>query len=197
MTMLDLAQKRRSCYELTDKIPLSQEELIHLVQEAVKQAPSAFNSQSARVVILLGEKHHHFWHLVSEELKKIVPPERFAPTAQKISSFAAGYGTLLFFEDWAAVEALQVRFAAYAENFPTWAYQANGMLEYIIWTALAERNIGASLQHYNPLVDHAVAHAFDVPHTWKLIAQMPFGAIAQPPQEKEHMPLALRVRVEK
>lgn len=193
MTLLELAQKRRSCYNLTNQIPLSQAQLVELVQTAVKHAPSAFNSQSARVLALLADKHHTFWQLALQELKKIVPPENFAPTAEKIAAFDAAYGTLLFFEDWTTVENLQARFPTYKDNFPIWAYQANGMLEYLVWTALAERNIGASLQHYNPLVDKAVARVFRVPPSWKLVAQMPFGQVAQPPAGKDFLPLEARV----
>ena len=197
MTILDLAQKRRSCYGLTNKIPLTQEQLVELVQTAVKHAPSAFNSQSSRVLVLLGKKHHAFWQLTLNELKKIIPAENFTPTAEKIASFEAAYGTLLFFEDWTAVENLQARFAAYKDNFPVWAYQANGMLEYLIWTALAEQHIGASLQHYNPLVDEAVRREFNVPASWKLVAQMPFGEVSAPPQAKDFLPLDSRVIVKK
>ena len=30
---------------------------------------------------------------------------------------------------------------------------AAGMLQLAVWTALAEKGLGASLQHYNPLID--------------------------------------------
>lgn len=197
MTLLDLAKKRRSCYALKNQIPLTQPQLLCLVREAVKQAPSAFNSQSARVMVLLGEKHHLFWQLVTQALQKMVPAENWNKTAEKINAFDRAFGTLLFFEDWSAVIKLQAEFPAYEERFVLWAYQSNGMLEYLIWLALAEQNIGASLQHYNPLVDRAVAQHFGVPSSWRLVAQMPFGAVEQAPQKKEFLPLAPRVRVEK
>ena len=197
MTLLELAQKRRSCYALTNTIPFTEEQLVSLVQTAVKYAPSAFNSSSSRVLVLLREKHHAFWRLTQNELQKIIPPEKFTPTAEKLAAFDKAFGTLLFFEDWTIVENLQNRFPAYKDNFPTWAYQANAMLEYVIWTALAEQKIGASLQHYNPLVNAAVQREFKVPSTWKLIAQMPFGEVTVPPEEKTFLPLDPRVRVEK
>jgi hypothetical protein len=193
--ILQSALKRRSRYQLTDKSPLSNAKIVALVQEAVKQAPSAFNSQSTRVLVLFGKKHTQFWKLVKEELKKIVPASSFAPTEAKINSFAAAYGTLLFFEDWQTVEALQHKFPAYQENFPLWAYQANAMAEYLIWTSLAEHGLGASLQHYNPLVDRAVAETFAVPSSWKLIAQMPFGVCVGDDGAKEFMPIEERVKV--
>lgn len=197
MSLVDVAKKRRSCYALTNSIPLTDKQLVELVEQAILYAPSAFNSQSARVMILLGEQHHLFWKLVREELKKIVPAENFLPTAEKVAAFDRAHGTLLFLEDWTVVRDLQERFPTYRDNFPIWAYQSNGMLEYLIWMAFAERNIGASLQHYNPLVDEAVMHRWHVPATWKLVAQMPFGNIETAPAEKEFLPLSLRMRVEK
>ncbi len=194
-SFLNLVQQRRSRYALSDKSPLTDEQLKNLLEETVKQAPSAFNSQSARVLLLLSKKHTQFWQLVRGELQKVVPAEKFAPTEEKIKSFAAGYGTILFFEDWPTVEKLQETFPAYKDNFPVWAYQANGMLEFMVWTALAEEGIGASLQHYNPLIDKAVEETFNVPADWKLVAQMPFGAPTAPAGEKDFLPLDERVRV--
>ena len=40
----------------------------------------------------------------------------------------------------------------YADNFANWSVQTNAMHQFAIWTALSSK-IGASLQHYNPLVD--------------------------------------------
>ena len=41
------------------------------------------------------------------------------------------------------------------------------------------------LQHYNPIVDEATASEFDIPKTWKLIAQMPFGDVREEAKEKK------------
>ena len=54
------------------------------IREAVKHSPSAFNSQSSRVVTLYGESHAKFWNLVREALRKIVPAEAFAGTNAKL-----------------------------------------------------------------------------------------------------------------
>ena len=195
MTLLELAQKRRSCYALGNHIALTPQQITELVEQAVRQTPSAFNSQSARVLILLDEQHQRFWHLIKTALQKIVPPENFTPTEEKITGFSKAVGTLLFYEDWSAVEDLQRRFPLYKDYFPTWAYQANGMLEYLIWLALTEQNIGASLQHYNGLIDDEIARSFQVHSTWKLVAQMPFGNVVAPSQEKDFLPIDMRVRV--
>lgn len=46
---------RRSYYALSNKSLVSNEEIEEIVKFAVKNIPSAFNSQSTRVVLLLGD----------------------------------------------------------------------------------------------------------------------------------------------
>ncbi len=187
--------KRRSIYNLGNSLPMDNKVLTRLLEEAVKNAPSAFNSQSARIVLLLGKNHQRLWEITKTELQKIVPAEKFKPTAQKIASFAQAYGTVLYFEDEDTVRELQNSFPAYKDNFPLWSLQSSGMLQYIIWTLFAEHGIGASLQHYNPLIDEAVKTEWQLPAQWKLIAQMPFGNIEAPAGEKSFLPLSERIKI--
>jgi Predicted oxidoreductase related to nitroreductase len=129
-------------------------------------------------------------------LRKIVPAEAFSATENKIDgAFAAGYGTVLYFEDQTVVKGLQDAFAAYAENFPVWSNHTSAMHQLSIWTMLEEVGFGASLQHYNPLIDEEVAKEWSLPSTWKLVAEMPFGIPTQGPGEKEFKPLNERVKV--
>lgn len=191
---LEAVKKRRSRYALTEQSPLKRTELEALIKTCVKYAPSAFNSQGARLLVLFGKQHHLFWQMVKDILRERVPADKFGATEQKLDSFSAGYGTVLFFEDHAAAAKLQEEFPAYRDTFPVWALQSNGMLEYIVWTALEAAGFGASLQHYNPLVDEAVRRTFGVPESWALLAQMPFGVPFAPPQEKTFLPLDERVK---
>ncbi|MCV5410491.1 nitroreductase, partial [Escherichia coli] len=71
-------------------------------------------------------------------------------------SFRAGFGTVLFFEDTDVIKDLQQKFALYADNFPIWSEHATGIAQFAVWTTLAQEKVGASLQHYNPLIDEAV-----------------------------------------
>ena len=82
------------------------------------------------------------------------------------------------------VKGLQEQFALYADNFPIWAEQSNGMAQFAVWTALADAGVGASLQHYNPLVDEVVRKHWGVHGNWQLRAQMPFGSNEAPFPEK-------------
>ena len=195
MSFAKLIEKRRTIYGLGNELPISESEVESIVEHAVKHTPSAFNSQSARVVVLFGDAHDKLWSITMENLRKIVPAENFAPTEARIGGFAGGAGTVLFFEDQSVVEYLMENFALYAKNFPIWSEQSSGMLQYVVWTSLAEVNVGASLQHYNEVIASDVASAFDIPETWKLIAQMPFGNIASPAGDKEFQPLENRFKV--
>lgn len=193
--LLKLIEQRRSIYALGKNEVLPQHDLTVLIEKIVKFMPSAFNSQSARAVVLYAESHDKLWNIVEEALKKEVPASAFEKTAKKIASFRAGFGTILFFEDQSTVKALQKDFPLYAANFPVWSEQSGGMLQFAVWMALAENGIGASLQHYNPLIDDAVRNEWKLPKSWKLLAEMPFGSIKEPAEEKTFLPIEERVRV--
>ena len=81
-----------------------------------------------------------------------------------------------------------------ADNFPTWSNQASGMHQLVVWTALEAEGLGASLQHYNPLIDDEVKREWNILGNWKLIAQMPFGNLTSPVGEKEFQALEDRVK---
>lgn len=173
---LEAITQRRTQYALGRNVSQTPAELTALIQEAVRQAPSSFNSQSSRAVILHGEQSVAFWDIVKDELRKIVPADAFAGTEAKINSFAAGTGTVLFYEDQDVVKGLQESFPLYADNFPIWSEHSTAIAQYAVWVALSQAGVGASLQHYNPLPDAAVAAKWNVPASWKLRAQMPFGS---------------------
>lgn len=65
----------------------------------------------------------------------------------------------------------------------------------MVWTSLEIEGLGASLQHYNELIEADVKREWKVPADWKLISQMPFGKPTAPAGEKEFMPLEERVKV--
>lgn len=195
MDFFNAVRKRRSIYALQNKATLEQKEIIDFIDFALLNAPSAFNCQSARLIITFGESHAKVWDIVKRTLKALIPPEKFPPTEEKIKAFAKAYGTVLFFEDAKITEEMQKKFPSYKDNFPVWAQQGNGMLQYMIWTGLANLGMGANLQHYNPIIDAEIAKAFQTPPSWKLIAQMPFGEALGEAGVKEMIPPEQRIKV--
>ncbi|MCH4095325.1 MAG: nitroreductase family protein [Acidaminococcus provencensis] len=186
---------RRTNYALGKNIPVSKEQVVETVQKLVHEVPSAFNMQSGRIIIATGENHDKIWNITMETLRKIVPAEAFGRTEDKIKGFAAVYGTILYFDETATVKNMQEQFPAYADNFPIWAQQANGMMQFAIWTALTDLGLGVNIQHYNPLIDEEVKKTFGVPDSWQLIAEMPFGEALQAPNAITKLPIDERVKV--
>lgn len=186
---------RYSVYQISDQKVVSEERIEEVVKFAVEHTPYAFNSQSGRVVVLFNENHDKLWEITKQELKKIVPEQDFSGTEARINSFKAGYGTVLFFEDQSIVRGLQEQMELYKDNFPIWSEQASGMLQYIVWTALEAEGLGATLQHYNPLIDQGVRAEWGIPEDWLLRAQMPFGKPEGERPAKEQQPIEDRVKI--
>lgn len=143
-TFAEAMAHRRSYYSIGSDSPVLDEEIVHIIREAVKNVPSAFNSQSTRIVLLLGDEH-----------KK----------------------------------------PSYKDNFPTWSQHTSAMHQFAIWTMLEDMGLGASLQHYNPLIDDEVRRTWNLPDNWMMIAQMPFGTPTGEPGEKEFEDLSKRIKI--
>lgn len=194
-TFLDAVKKRRTHYALSKDLSVSLDQVKQIVTDAVAHVPAAFNSQSSRVAVLAGKHHDELWDEVLRILQGIVTdPEAWKGTAQRIAGFKAAAGTVLFFEDQDVVAGLQKAAPLYADNFPLWSLQSTGMLQFAVWTALHDAGLGASLQHYNPLIDSWVAQKIGAPASWKLWAQMPFGKAVAGPKDKETAPVESRVK---
>ena len=193
----DSIKDRRTYYQLSNQSPISDAEIQKIIEHVAYWAPSPFNSQSARMVLLLGENHKKLWELTKAELKKISKSEEaWKQTEAKVDgSFLAGYGTVLFFEDMSVVKGLQDKFPSYTEKFAQWSEHSTAINQILVWMALENEGFGASLQHYNPLIDEGIQQEWGISIVWKLIAQMPFGVPAGQPGEKTHEPLEKRVLV--
>lgn len=186
MDFLQALENRRSFYHLGKNTELTQKEIITVIKHCLKYTPAAFNFPTTNVIVAFGKQHEAIWQIVTDCLqeKLIKKEDTFALAKAKIDKFKSGLGTILYFEDTEVIDELKETYAMYAENFATWSSQANGMLQSNIWTALVDIKLGVNLQHYNPLIDEKIKEFFEVPDTWKLTAQMPFGSIEEQPKEK-------------
>lgn len=184
---------RRSIYGLSNQSPITDDEIKDMIRFAVLHVPSAFNTQTARLVLLLNEEHTKFWNLVKDTLRKMVPEESFPKTEAKIDkSFLFGYGTILFFEELNTVKEMQSLFPDYKDKFPEWSEHTSAMHQFALWCMLEDAGFGCNLQHYNPIIDDEVRSTWNLPDSWHLIAQMPFGIPTEEPGEKEFNPVEER-----
>lgn len=188
MKITESLELRRSYYNIKKELPVEESQVIELIRKVTELVPDAFNMKSSRVVLALGEKQDLLWDTIYDVFGGKVARE-------KIDSFKAGAGTVLYFYDREVVNQAQENFSRYAENFPDWARQSSAMLQISIWSGLRELGIGASLQHYNPVIDDKVRELFGLPESYVLIAQMPFGGIGEEPGAKEKEDIKKRVIV--
>ncbi|KIY01564.1 uncharacterized protein Z520_03116 [Fonsecaea multimorphosa CBS 102226] len=196
-TYLDLAANRRTIYNLTGESTISDAKLEELVKKTLLVTPSAFNTQSARIIVLLGEQHKKLWDIVKAALAPHVAgnAERAAATEAKLNSFQSAYASILFFEDPSTYDPLS-SFVTYADKFEAWREQGSGMNQLVLWTALEAAGLGVNVQHYNPLIDDEVKKTWSIDAKWKLIAQMVVGKPeGKRPAAKEQKPLESRYRV--
>ena len=195
VTLQQAFDERRSVYALGNELPVEPQAIVNMAERVLLHTPSAFNSQSSRLVVLFGAEHQQLWDIAEEKLRAAVGDGDFSGSKQKLDGFRAPAGTVLFYEDKNVTQSLQEQFALYADRFPVWAQQTSAMHQYAMWTELRTLNVGANLQHYNPLVDEDAAKAFAIPDSWELVAQMPFGNIVEPAGEKTYQPVSERMKV--
>ena len=195
VTLQQAFDERRSVYALGNELPVEPQAIVNMAERVLLHTPSAFNSQSSRLVVLFGAEHQQLWDIAEEKLRAAVGDGDFSGSKQKLDGFRAAAGTVLFYEDKNVTQSLQEQFALYADRFPVWAQQTSAMHQYAMWTELRTLNVGANLQHYNPLVDEDAAKAYAIPDSWELVAQMPFGNIVEPAGEKTYQPVSERMKV--
>ena len=81
---LTAVAERRSHYAIGNKAVTSDERIIDVLEQAVLHAPSAYNSQSTRVVLLLGKHHERLWTILMDIMRAKLSAEKFPRAEQNI-----------------------------------------------------------------------------------------------------------------
>ncbi|OJJ44114.1 hypothetical protein ASPZODRAFT_135584 [Penicilliopsis zonata CBS 506.65] len=199
--LIKLAESRRTIYQLGKNPVVPDSKVEDLVRAAILNVPSSFNTQSTRLVLLLNKDHDRLWDITIETFEGLVKsgtvPEDVwkERTLPKLQGMKAATGTVLFYEDPAHIKPFSEKFAIYKDHFAPWAEHSNAMHQYFLWTGLESLGFGANLQHYNPLIDAAVAKEWDLPTEWRLISQLVFGSPEGAPGEKTQKPVEERLKI--
>lgn len=92
-------ESRRTIYPLKNESPISDERIKEIVTMAIKHCPSAFNSQTGRVVVVSKKEHVKLWGAVKEVYKAMLPEDKYNGAKERFDMFQAAYGTvsLIFF----------------------------------------------------------------------------------------------------
>lgn len=192
-TVINSINHRRSITQLKTTVPFDKEVFSQMIQDVIKNTPSAFNSQSSAVLVIFEETHRQFWEVVRQRVNPLVSDEGAKNrTNQKIDGFKSGDGTVIFLENQTINQSLRERFPLYASSVDLWADQGQGFVQYGVWLALHEQGFGASLQHYNPLIDDYVYDNLSIDRHFKIVGQMPFGSFDDKPNPKKFIDLKQR-----
>jgi len=197
-TFFELTKARRSIYTLAKESTIPDAKVEEIVKFAVTWSPSTYNVQSARAVVLLKGEHDKLWEIVKKHIDQVPLDEGTKGyLAGRIAGWKASYGTVLFLEDQATLDALGDKNAMVKPMLTEWSDHSTGIHQFIVWTALEAEGLGANLQHFNfhPGITADVLSAYDLPQTWKLKAQLVFGKPTGGPQEKTFEPIEKRVFV--
>ena len=124
-----------------------------------------------------------------------MPSQIFLPANLTSTANTSPLPQVLFYTDRAVVRGMQDKFAVYADRFPTWGAESTAMHQFAVWTALELEGFGASLQHYNPLIDEKVASTWAIDRDWELTSTLVFGAPTGEAGQKTFESLEKRVKV--
>ncbi|KEF58630.1 uncharacterized protein A1O9_06556 [Exophiala aquamarina CBS 119918] len=177
---LDAVKDRKSLYKLKAESPIPDSKIQEIVEVAIMHSPSTYNVQSARAVILFGEQSAKLWDIA---LKHMEPALAGSPmkdhVVSRIALHRASKGTVLWFEDQNALDALGEKSPMIKPLLEEWSNHSSGIHQFVAWAALEAEGLGANLQHYNfhPGFVAEVASTFDLPDPaiWKPKSQLVFG----------------------
>ena len=85
---LETLAKRRTYYQLGGKSPISDARVQEIIKQVILNVPSAFNSQTVRVVLLVKDEHRKLWDIATEVLKSVCQKMHFL--SQRRSLTASG-----------------------------------------------------------------------------------------------------------
>lgn len=94
--LLEAVESRRTYYQLTNESTIADARIKELVAHTVKHVPSAFNSQTSRLVVVLKEKHEELWDAIMEVYKVQLPADKFEHAKGRMVGFRKAYGTVSF-----------------------------------------------------------------------------------------------------
>jgi hypothetical protein len=92
---LAAVKARRTYYQLEHSSPVPDERIQEIVTQAILHTPSSFNSQSTRVLILVGDDHTKLWKdIVKPAVKAVAPADQWEKSEQRLSGFQNAYGSV-------------------------------------------------------------------------------------------------------
>ncbi|MDO4680752.1 MAG: nitroreductase family protein [Aerococcus sp.] len=194
MTEFDqLLKERRSTYVMSANTSVSEDAIVSRLRENLQQVPTAYNAQTTRYVVLFGDANKKLWQHLYDVQKDVLQSDQWEQYGPVIESYQNVLGTVVFFEDQDALEHIP------GGSRETYKQNNAGNGQLVTWLTLTELGLGATLNHFNigyaQGFDSKVRELFNLPDTYEMTAQMPFGAIEQAPYPKETISTDEQVKV--
>ena len=129
---LTAVKDRRSIYTLAAESTVPNSKIEEIVKYAITWAPSTYNVQSARAVILFGAEHHKLWDIVQKHMSQ-VPLEggMRGYIDSRIAGFKGAYGTVMWFEDQTALDGLAAKNPMVGPMLTEWSDHSSGIHQFI------------------------------------------------------------------
>lgn len=196
-SFMDAITARRSQYMINNALPLSHIEVEELVKRSIVASRSIRGGDvpsATRIVVIFDALHDALWERAKDQIVALMGCKNSDAAVAKIDrSFKAAAGTVMFFEDLRATSTHVRRLESMGLDEKgledTLGSREVAAAEFVVWTALSEAGIGASLQHYGLAKDSTLAKDMGIPPWWKMHAQMPFGTVVSPPDAKTFLPM--------
>ena len=99
LSFQEATAQRRSVYTLTNSSTIPDKTIVELVEQCLNTVPSAFNTQSTRITVLLKDHHEKLWDIAGKTLLNKIGEERYNKgTKGKVEGFRGAYGSILFWD---------------------------------------------------------------------------------------------------
>lgn len=85
---------RRTYYALSPTSPIPDSKIEQIVTDTIKHTPSAFNSQTTRIVLVVKEEHKKLWDMIMSVYEEMLPKEKYEHAKGRMEGFRKGYGTV-------------------------------------------------------------------------------------------------------
>lgn len=186
-TLLQLLKRRRSVRRV--KGGEIDPQLISGILEAARWAPSPYNVQPWHFVVVR-EGNNRLWDTIEAAERAERKGKNLERALERLKGFRGSIFIILIYRDQGAVERMLAEYS-YLDPvaFDDWVRQALGMAQLLLWLAVTERGLTASLQHIQHAEEPIAALLGTPQDRFKLVAIMPVGYQDETLPENERKPL--------